>query len=81
MTGSGSILVNDVKTAAKLMNRLGSSSPAVSSTAGHVLTFDDSDLCIQLQWNEIQNHLVLRRLSGDATRYSNICQELLQNVL
>lgn len=79
MTGSGSILVNDISAATKIMNRLGPSSPMIST--GQVLTFDDSDICIELQWNEIQKHLVLRRVSGDATRYTNICQELLQNVL
>ena len=68
-TGSGSILIDDVSAATKLLG------------CGSLLTFDDNDICIELQWNEIRKHLVLRRVSGDQTRYNNICHELIQNVL
>lgn len=76
-TGSGSILIEDVTAATKLMGCLSPTTP----TRGNVLTFDDNDICIELQWNEIRKHLVLRRVSGDQTRYNNICHELIQNVL
>lgn len=76
-TGSGSILIEDVTAATKLMGCLSPTTP----TRGNVLTFDDNDICIELEWNEIRKHLVLRRVSGDQTRYNNICHELIQNVL
>lgn len=76
-TGSGSILIEDVTAATKLLGCLNPTAP----TRGNVLTFDDNDICIELEWNEIRKHLVLRRVSGDQTRYNNICHELIQNVL
>lgn len=76
-TGSGSILIEDVTAATKLLGCLSPAAP----TRGNVLTFDDNDICIELEWNEIRKHLVLRRVSGDQTRYNNICHELIQNVL
>lgn len=76
-TGSGSILIEDVTAATKLLDCLSPAAP----THGNVLTFDDNDICIELEWNEIRKHLVLRRVSGDQTRYNNICHELIQNVL
>lgn len=108
MTGSGSILIEDVATATRLLRKLGpptdtsratltnpflfdptmDTSSDVDSTAasnlvptGHVLTFDDNDIMIQLEWNQLQNHLVLRRKSGDQGRYANICHQLMQNIL
>ena len=76
-TGSGSILIEDVTAATKLLGCLSPTTP----TRGNVLTFDDNDICIGLEWDEIRKHLVLRRVSGDQTRYNNICHELIQNVL
>lgn len=76
-TGSGSILIEDVTAATKLMGCLSPTTP----THPNVLTFDDEDICIELEWNEIRKHLVLRRVSGDQNRYNNICHELIQNVL
>ena len=75
-TGSGSILIEDAAAASKLLGCLSPASPS-----GNVLTFDDNDICIELQWNEIRKHLVLRRVSGDQTRYNHLCHELIQNVL
>lgn len=129
MTGSGSILIEDVAAATRLLRKLGpprdhtintnpflpstgtgdtaiddtvsgdtavddtvsgetvSGDTAIDDTAasnlvptGHVLTFDDNDIMIQLEWNQLRNHLILRRKSGDQGRYANICHQLMQNI-
>ena len=77
-TGSGSILIEDVGAATKLMKRLAPPSPPLER---HVLSFEDETIRIEMQWNEIHKHLVLRRLSGDQSRYTNICRQLIENVL
>ena len=77
-TGSGSILIQDVTAATKLMKHLGPPSPTLER---YMLKFEEDSICIEMQWNEIQKHLVLRRVSGDHSRYANICRQLIQNVL
>ena len=101
-TGSGSIFIEDVTAATRLMRKLGTCPPASATTApttntltvdddtgqdcpmgptGHVLMFDDNNICIEVEWNDIRKHLVLRRVSGDTTQYTNICKQLIENIL
>jgi hypothetical protein len=86
-TGSGSIFIENVEAATRLLRKLGTSptseagKEAATPTTGQVLMFDDNNIAIEVEWNELRKHLVLRRVSGDATQYTNICQQLMSNIL
>ncbi|XP_054168435.1 serine/threonine-protein kinase SIK3 homolog [Oppia nitens] len=70
-TGSGSICVDDLAAATRLLSRF--------SGARDVIAFDDNDIQIALEWSA--NRLVLRRVSGDASQYKHVCHRLIQSVM
>ena len=83
-TGSGSIFIENVTTATKLlqklrdeheMNEIGS-----NLAQGQLLIYDDN-ICIEVEWNDMLKHLVLRRLSGDVNSYNTICHQLISSLL
>ena len=70
-TGSGSICVSDTSAANKLLTRF----------RDQTIGFLDSDLQICLEWSELRQSLVLRRVSGDQSQYSAICRQLIHSVM
>jgi hypothetical protein len=77
-TGSGSICIEDLGAATKLLRRLaGKTTP----DKANVIMFDDNDIQISLEWNALRQQLVLRRVSGDQTAYKDVCRELIANIM
>jgi hypothetical protein len=72
-TDSGSICIDDFDAASKLLRKLNTGQPR--------FLYQAQDICIEAEWNQIKNHLVLRRVSGDSTQYNSICQQLISNIL
>ncbi|CAG2101057.1 unnamed protein product [Medioppia subpectinata] len=73
-TGSGSVCIEDLGAATKLLHRL-----AATSGLSDVIAFRDTDIQISLEWNA--NRLVLRRVSGDQTQYKDVCNQLIHSVM
>ena len=83
-TGSGSIFIENVSTATKLLQKLrdGSEMNEIDSNLaqGQLLIYDDN-ICIEVEWNDMRKYLVLRRISGDANHYNSICHQLISSLL
>lgn len=83
-TDSGSICIKDLDAASKLLNKFGhiiySEDNAFQENC-HILNFDESNIKIGLEWNALQQQLILRHVSGDASRYKNLCQELISTII
>jgi len=77
-TGSGSICIEDLGAATKLLRRLAGKT---TTDYRNVIMFDDNDIQISLEWNAMRQLLVLRRVSGDATQYKDVCRELIANIM
>ena len=71
-TDSGSICIDDVEAAGKLLRKL--------NTGQQRFLYQAQDICIEAEWNQLKKHLVLRRISGDCTQYTSICQQLISNL-
>lgn len=80
-TDSGSICIKDTVAANKLLTRLGHIVfPGQLLNERHVLNFDESNLQIALEWNNLRQQLILRHVSGDASQYKNVCHELISTL-
>lgn len=83
-TDSGSICIKDLNAASKLLNKY---SHIIYSEENniqqnrHILNFDESNIKIGIEWNALQQQLILRHVSGDASRYKNLCQELISTII
>lgn len=85
-TDSGSICIKDSTAVSKLLSKLSplgyldeaSSYPAANR---QILNFDESNIKIALEWNSLQQQLILRHISGDASRYKNLCRELISTII
>lgn len=81
-TDSGSICINGTAVT-KLLSKLGpmDDSPTCQPNR-HILNFDESNTQIALEWNaQHQHQLILRHISGDASRYKNLCRELISTII
>lgn len=80
-TDSGSICIKDTVAANKLLSRLGHIVfPGQLLNERHVLNFDESNLQIAVEWNNLRQQLILRHVSGDASHYKNVCRELISTL-
>lgn len=76
-TDSGSIYIKDPNTASKVLSRFGHE----KDYEKHILKIDESNLQISIEWNELQQQVILRHVSGDASRYKNLCHELISTII
>lgn len=72
-TDSGSICIDDMEAAGKLLRKLSTGQPR--------FLYQAQDICIEAEWNQLKKRLVLRRISGDTSQYNSICQQLISNIL
>lgn len=83
-TDSGSICIKDLDAASKFLSKFGHiiySDDKNFQENCHILNFDESNIKIGLEWNALQQQLILRHVSGDASRYKNLCQELISTII
>ena len=85
-TDSGSICITDLKAASKFLNKFGqmlySGEPNYQDMVhNQILNFDESNIQIGLEWNGMQQQLILRHVSGDQSRYMNLCRELISTII
>lgn len=79
-TDSGNICINGTAVT-KLLSKLGPMDDSASCQPNrHILNFDESNIQIALEWNA-QHQLILRHISGDASRYKNLCRELISTII
>ena len=81
-TDSGNICINDSTAVSKLLSKLGPMSycddPSYQPNR-HIVNFDGS-IKISFEWNA-QQQLILRHISGDASRYRNLCHSLISTII
>lgn len=82
-TDSGSLCINDRKTAAKLLSHFGrrDHDQLIDCRENHVLNYGQTELQISLEWNQLQQKLILKHVSGDATKYQSLCHELISTII
>ena len=83
-TDSGTICIKDQNAASKFLSKFAHIAYIDSKNFQenfHILNFDESNIKIGLEWNELQQQLILRHVSGDASRYKNLCQELISTII
>lgn len=80
-TDSGSICITDLNTATKLLNKFGHNKIYQQKQQQHILNIDESNLQISIEWNELQQQMILRHVSGDASRYKHLCRELISTII
>ncbi|OTF75984.1 hypothetical protein BLA29_005879 [Euroglyphus maynei] len=80
-TDSGSICINDRKTAAKLLSHFGHDQQLTNCRERHVLTYGHTQLQISIEWNQLQQKLILKHVSGDASQYQSLCHELISTII
>ncbi|XP_027202378.2 uncharacterized protein LOC113796328 isoform X1 [Dermatophagoides pteronyssinus] len=81
-TDSGSICINDRKTAAKLLSHFGHDQHQLTNCRQHhVLNYGHTQLHISIEWNQLQQKLILKHVSGDASQYQNLCHELISTII
>lgn len=89
---SGSILIDDVKldAAKRLLLKMheiqDQNDPLLNQQligggdiADQRILFEENNICIEAQYNELKQRLVLRRVSGEMDRYTALCQQLINN--
>ena len=90
---SGSILIDDVKldAAKKLLLKMHEiqvqNDPLLNQQligggdiAEQRILFEENNICIEAQYNELKQRLVLRRVSGEMESYTALCQQLINNM-
>lgn len=86
-TDSGSILIDDIKldAAKKLLLKIQEQNDPLLNeqliSGDQRVLFEESDICIEAQYNELKQRLVLRRVSGEMDRYTELCQQLINNIM
>ena len=81
-TDSRSICIKDSTAVSKLLSKLGPigySDETTYQPSRHILNFDESNIKIALEFESQQ--LILRHISGDASRYKNLCRELISTII
>lgn len=76
-TDSGSICIKDSTAVSKLLSKL---SPLGYPANCQILNFDEGTK-IGLEWNSLQQQLILRHISGDSLKYKNLCRELISTII
>lgn len=76
-TDSGSICIKDSTAVSKLLSKL---SPLGYPANCQILNFDEGTK-IALEYNSLQQQLILRHISGDSVRYKNLCRELISTII
>ena len=89
---SGSILIDDVKldAAKRLLLKMHEiqdqndpllNQQLIGDIADQRILFEEKSggICIEAQYNELKQRLVLRRVSGEMDRYTALCQQLINN--
>lgn len=89
---SGIILINDVQAAKRVLLKfqqnecslLSEQQQLINDTGDQKLLFEENimndSVCIEAQYNEIKQTLLLRRVSGELENYNALCKQLINNI-
>ena len=93
-TDSGSILIDDVNAAKKLFqtfkiqeqnddlnDQLIGCEDTGEDTGDQRILFEENNICIEAEYNELKQRLVLRRVSGDSNAYTALCHQLINSII